>query len=823
MDGNVSWHSKLKRAPRSILIVLHNQTGRMIHRIRASLRLGTWIHPPPNFIDVGQKIEFGARSSMSNQLSGVSAFLRFEIVPPLEPNVNVIQEVSNENSSDNQVKGHQQEMSVFVSKSKVHDTQRNPASLQSETTSPKLNKEHIFNSLSKENEEKQDEETREEEIQPTAYDNIIELLLSNNPQSPSTYIVYSLSKDFRVISTVIRGAHARITVTIQQKFVTNNNSFDLNRDVDTPLFDQKQSETETKITSSRLNDESLISWDCPVLVFVNKKSGGHQGKSLLEKFKEFVPPDRIVDIIAEKSPKKKLEEFRLHSNLRILACGGDGTGKWIMETMDTIDYKPFPAPPVGILPLGTGNDIARVLGWGGGYNEGEPLLPILNHIVEAEVINLDRWSVERIPYDPVTKQTIGPPVKNVMNNYLALGFADAKIALDFHRLRDAKPGLFFDRKINKFWYLSYGARAIIADVLSPETSLHYLIKLYVNEKKISLKEHRLQGLIILNLPSYAAGRNIWGTRRDPKYSPVSFSDGLLEIIGIRSTLHMAQIGAGLDFGVRLAQGCDIKIVMKRSKPPLPNKIDGEPWLQTETVVYQIKFLNQGRMLARVGSAGAFSKNAKKIGWLYKLCLSIRQWRLRYVIVTGGRLFYFLTAQDKKPLGQIILNEAQLTLSKKYRQCFKIITTLKTVYFSCKETKEPLDEWTKTLVEEGATIKDSNNSPSPRSSPDSCRASVQSADSTISLNPSRSQNQSLFSVSETEIFICSSLSSSPRSVHTSFHTISKNNNNNKTHRRSKSDSVSKPPKGRIRQTCLTLQNSKDDSKNETHNAVTNVFP
>ena len=47
---------------------------------------------------------------------------------------------------------------------------------------------------------------------------------------------------------------------------------------------------------------------------------------------------------------------------------------------------------MGILPLGTGNDLARTLGWGEGY-EGEDLAPFLLSLFSAIPVHLDRWQI----------------------------------------------------------------------------------------------------------------------------------------------------------------------------------------------------------------------------------------------------------------------------------------------------------------------------------------------------------------------------------------------------------------------------------------------
>lgn len=48
---------------------------------------------------------------------------------------------------------------------------------------------------------------------------------------------------------------------------------------------------------------------------------------------------------------------------------------------------------VGVIPLGTGNDMARFLGWGVGYR-GEPLAPVIQSLAKSETRLLDRWQID---------------------------------------------------------------------------------------------------------------------------------------------------------------------------------------------------------------------------------------------------------------------------------------------------------------------------------------------------------------------------------------------------------------------------------------------
>jgi diacylglycerol kinase (ATP) len=49
---------------------------------------------------------------------------------------------------------------------------------------------------------------------------------------------------------------------------------------------------------------------------------------------------------------------------RAIVCGGDGTVLWVVRELIEHGIR-IHNVPVGVIPIGTGNDFSRILGWGG--------------------------------------------------------------------------------------------------------------------------------------------------------------------------------------------------------------------------------------------------------------------------------------------------------------------------------------------------------------------------------------------------------------------------------------------------------------------------
>uniref|UniRef100_A0A674NMM0 Diacylglycerol kinase n=2 Tax=Takifugu rubripes TaxID=31033 RepID=A0A674NMM0_TAKRU len=128
----------------------------------------------------------------------------------------------------------------------------------------------------------------------------------------------------------------------------------------------------------------------PLLVLVNSKSGDNQGVKFLRKFKQLLNPAQVFDLM-NGGPELGLRLFQKFVTFRILVCGGDGSVGWVLSELDKL--RLHKQCQLGVLPLGTGNDLARVLGWGGLCDDDAQLLQILEKLERATTKMLDRWSV----------------------------------------------------------------------------------------------------------------------------------------------------------------------------------------------------------------------------------------------------------------------------------------------------------------------------------------------------------------------------------------------------------------------------------------------
>ncbi|XP_072021542.1 diacylglycerol kinase beta-like [Amphiura filiformis] len=290
----------------------------------------------------------------------------------------------------------------------------------------------------------------------------------------------------------------------------------------------------------------------PLAVFVNPNSGSQQGEKIMRKFQYLLNPIQVFDL-SKGGPMPGLEFFKDVPNFRVLCCGGDGTVGWVLDCIDKLQFDP--KPPMAILPLGSDNDLAKCLNWGGGY-DGGVLTKIFNGIEHAEILQLDRWHIE-ISATSMEEQGDTVPY-NTINNYFSIGvntsLGTSAACKNLHEDVDIMcDGVSLDLA-NGPTLEGISIHNIPSSLWGDTPALRALLK-ESQRRRESEGPHDIVGNTQSNI--------------DLIFAKQSIGDKMIEVI--------SQVKAGIRAsGQRLAQCSNVII---RTHKRFPMQIDGEPWVQ----------------------------------------------------------------------------------------------------------------------------------------------------------------------------------------------------------------------------------------------------
>ncbi|KAH7659792.1 Diacylglycerol kinase (ATP) protein [Dioscorea alata] len=375
--------------------------------------------------------------------------------------------------------------------------------------------------------------------------------------------------------------------------------------------------------------------EAPVVVFVNAKSGGRHGPMLKDRLQHLIGEDQVYDLsivkpsdfvqyglacLEELSSRGDYCAQTTREKLRIMVAGGDGTVGWILGSLTELNLKNrAPVPPIGIIPLGTGNDLSRSFGWGGSFPFGwrSAVRNSLYRAITGPICHLDSWQVivsmpegEKIelPHclrhledqssiqDRDAKEELPEwfsRFEGVFYNYFSIGM-DAQVAYGFHHLRDEKPYIAQGPIANKFIYTGYGCTQgwfVTPCMADPSfRGLKNILRLHI--KKVNCPDWEqihvpksVRAIVALNLHNYGSGRNPWGNPK-PEYLEkrgfveANVDDGLLEIIGLKQGWHVSFVMVELISAKHIAQAAAIRLEIRGGESKQAYmQMDGEPWKQ----------------------------------------------------------------------------------------------------------------------------------------------------------------------------------------------------------------------------------------------------
>ncbi|CAF1192614.1 unnamed protein product [Adineta steineri] len=378
--------------------------------------------------------------------------------------------------------------------------------------------------------------------------------------------------------------------------------------------------------------ESNSSPFTPVIVFINKRSGGQVGEKLYRKLLGKLNPRQVFLLENNDTINNALNIYSSLPNTRICVFGGDGTVGWVLSRLADI-YPSSNQPPVSIFPLGTGNDLSRVLGWGEEY-DSKRLYNTLLKIPDAQTAVLDRWQVQLEEFDvPTLISTEPKPSENNFDirkkfetlfkqpptfvrettrdayqnnnklpntrfiNYMSFGL-DAAITLDFHHERTLNPAKFSSPLNNKLMYLNESCKYIEDFARADMWNLGSYIHLICDGSDLTDAIRDCHTLVILNIPGYASGTNPWGKSSSTSllscfevstdlFDRQDFGDRKIEVVGL-TTKHMAAIHVGFR-GIRIAQCNQLRVELCC---PMTAQMDGEPFYLPKPVAVNISHAGQ---------------------------------------------------------------------------------------------------------------------------------------------------------------------------------------------------------------------------------------
>lgn len=389
------------------------------------------------------------------------------------------------------------------------------------------------------------------------------------------------------------------------------------------------------------NDDDIDSPEAPLVVFVNSRSGGRYGPELKLRLQQLMGPEQVFDLSEVKPHEfvecglgslEKLAELgdecakETREKIRVVVAGGDGTVGWVLGSLGQLNKQGRePVPPVAIIPLGTGNDLARSFGWGGSFPFAwkSAVKRTLHRAALGPICRLDSWHVTmQVPSVEVveTPHSLKPTEESALDqgltiegelpdkvtsyegvfyNYFSIGM-DAQVAYGFHHLRNDKPYLAQGPISNKLIYSGYSCSQgwFLTPCMSDPSlrGLKNIVRMYV--KKVNCSEWEpvpvpksVRAIVALNLHNYGSGRHPWGNLSPEYLEKRGFveahaDDGLLEIFGLKQGWHASFVMIELISAKHIAQAAAIRLEIRGGEwRDAYMQMDGEPWKQPMSTDY----------------------------------------------------------------------------------------------------------------------------------------------------------------------------------------------------------------------------------------------